>query len=40
MLTRMLASDKGWFKGFTEAKKATDDYSKIVDKIAKQAGKK
>ena len=40
MLTRMQASDKEWFKEFIEAKKATDDYSKIVDKIAEQAGKK
>jgi hypothetical protein len=39
MLTRMLASDKGWFKAYAEAKKSTDDYLALTKKIRADAEK-
>jgi len=38
-LTRILMKDPKWKKAYKDAEKAVDDYTKIVDKIAKQAGK-
>ena len=39
MLTRMLASDKGWFKAYAEAKKSADDYLALTKKIRADAEK-
>ena len=38
-LTRVMMKDPEWKKAYKDAEKAVDDYTKIVDKIAKQAGK-
>lgn len=38
-LTRIMMKDPKWKKAYKDAEKAVDDYTKIVDKIAKQAGK-
>ena len=38
-LTRILMKDKEWKKAYKDVEKSLDDYKKIVDKIAKQAGK-
>ena len=38
-LTRIMMKDPEWKKAYKDAEKAVDDYTKIVDKIAKQAGK-
>ena len=38
-LTRIMMKDPEWKKAYKNAEKAVDDYTKIVDKIAKQAGK-
>ncbi len=38
-LTRILMKDPEWKKAYKKAEKSVDDYTKIVDKIAKQAGK-
>ena len=38
-LTRILMKDPKWKEAYKDAEKAVDDYTKIVDKIAKQAGK-
>lgn len=40
MVTRMLASDVGWFKQFVEVNKSLNKAKKTADIIAKQAGKK
>ena len=40
MLTRMLASDKGWFKAYAEAKKATDDYYNLTQEMLRKRGLK
>ena len=38
-LTRILMKDKEWKMAYKDVEKSLDDYKKIVDKIAKQAGK-
>jgi len=38
-LTRVMMKDPEWKKAYKDAEKAVDDYTKIVDRIAKQAGK-
>tara|TARA_B100000287_G_C20577764_1_gene759117 strand:+ start:52 stop:249 length:198 start_codon:yes stop_codon:yes gene_type:complete len=38
-LTRVMMKDPEWKKAYKDAEKAVDDYTKLVDRIAKQAGK-
>ncbi len=38
-LTRIMMKDPEWKKAYKDAEKAVDDYTKLVDRIAKQAGK-
>ena len=38
-LTRVMMKDPEWKKAYKDAEKAVDDYTKLVDRIATQAGK-